>query len=171
MTSQELVDLVNDDGEVVRTAVPRPEAEKLNGDNLHIPTIGCVVLNGFGQVLVHKRPKGKGKRFEGCLDHVYGAVTSGETPEDAAERECAEEVGAQVSRIQKVGAGVNINHYYQNSFVVFANEELDEANREVDWAEFFPVHTLRNDNETGKAKFTPNFFIDLDAALARLETS
>lgn len=94
-----------------------------------------------------------------------------ETPEDAAERECNEEVGARVNRMQKVSVGVNINHYYQNSFVVIANDELDKANREVGWAEFFPAHTLRTDNETGKAKFTPNFFIDLDAALASLETS
>ena len=169
MSIQELVDLVNDNGEVVKTAIPRPEAEKLNGDKLHIPTIGCVILNSLGEVLVHKRPKGK--RFEGCLDHVYGAISSSETPEDAAERECIEEVGARTKRIQRVKVGVNMNHYYQYSFAVTVDSELDEANREVSWAEFIPVETLREEDEGKKRTFTPNFFVDLDAALASLDAS
>lgn len=169
MSSQELVDLVNDNGEVVKAALPRPEAEKLNGDELHIPTIGCVILNSFGEVLVHERPKGK--RFEGCLDHVYGAISSGESPEDAAVRECIEEVGARIKRIQRVKAGVNINHYYQYSFAVTVDGELDEANREVSWAEFLPVEKLRAENEGNVRTFTPNFFVDLDAALASLDAS
>jgi mutator protein MutT len=170
MEKNELVDLVDASGVIIKTAIPRSEAEVLNGEKLHIPIIGCVVLNDIGEVLVHERAKGK--RFAGSLDNVYGAIASGETPEHAAERECGEELGIAVAKITRVGEFVNKFNYYQYLFAVStADIPTKISKREVAWARYMPVEELRAGRDDGSLSFTHNFFTDLEAVLTKLDTS
>lgn len=167
MSGYELVDLVDDNGSIVRTAVPRIEAESLNGDDVHIPIIGCVILNSMGEVLVHERAEGK--RFAGCIDNVYGAINSGETPEEAAERECEEELGIKINTINRVREGINDYNYYQYLFAVTTDDQAQKFSlREVSWAGYLTPDQLRANQVSDKYKFTLNFFTDLDAALTKI---
>lgn len=168
MSKQELVDLVDSSGEIVRIGIPRAEAEDLNGRELHLQTVGAVVMNSAGQILVHRRAKGK--RFAGCLDHVYGAVDSGEELEEAVRREITEELEVEPQRIVKVREGVNPYDYYLTLFAVITDDSpRDDFNpREVEWAGHLSVGELESGRDSGNYQFTKNFFIDLDAALTAL---
>jgi len=165
MSSNELVDLVDNNGLVVRTAIPRAEAEKLNGEDLHIPIIGCVILNSSGEVLVHERATGK--RFEGCLDHVYGAILSGESPQAAATRECSEELGIKPEISTLVREGINAYNYYQYLFAVITNDQPQNFSKgEVAWAKYMRPDQLKAGHDTREYLFTHNFFEDLEAVLS-----
>ena len=165
MGKHELVDLVNENGEIVRTAVPRVEAEALNGEELHIPIIGCVILNSIGEVLVHERAAGK--RFAGSLDHVYGAISSGETPEQAGERECGEELGVKPQTITRVREGLNAYNYYQYLFAVITDDiPQNISQREVAWAKYMNTDLLMSSQNDGTYTFTHNFFADMNAVLS-----
>lgn len=165
MSRHELVDLVDNNGEIVRTALPRQEAETLNGPELHLPIIGCVILNGSGQVLVHERAVGK--RFAGCLDHVYGAMESRETPESATERECGEELGIQPQTMTRIREGINEYDYCQYLFVVVTDDVPQiTSEREVAWVGHMTPEELKASQADQTRTFTHNFFIDLEAALS-----
>lgn len=165
-----MVDLVNDTGKIVRSAVSRATAETLNGEGLHIPIIGCVILNSLGEVLVHERAEGK--RFAGSLDHVYGAMVSGETPEQTAERECDEELGVKPRTLIRVRGGLNVYNYYQYLFVGITDDvPRNISQREVAWAKYMPTDTLESGRNNGTYTFTHNFFTDMDAALAYIANS
>lgn len=169
MSQHEIVDLVGNNGQVVRPAIARAEAETLNGPELHIPIVGCVVLNGAGDVLVHERAEGK--RFAGCLDHVYGAIASGESPEDAAGRELYEELGVRPLSVSRVREGVNAYHYYQYLFVAITDDEPHiTSDREVAWAGCLPLLELEASHLEQTRAFTHNFFTDLQAVLKHIKS-
>lgn len=169
MSQHEVVDLVDNNGQVVRTATARVEAETLNGPELHIPIIGCVVLNSTGNVLVHERAKGK--RFAGCLDHVYGAIASGESPENAVMREVYEELGVTPLSVSRVREGINKYHYYQYLFVAVTDDEPHiTSQREVSWAGYLTTEELYAGRAEQTRLFTHNFFTDLEATLQYVES-
>jgi mutator protein MutT len=169
MSQHEVVDLVGNNGQIVHTAIARTEAETLNGPELHIPIIGCVVLNSAGKVLVHERAEGK--RFAECLDHVYGAIASGESPEDAAMRELYEELGVTPLSVSRVREGINEYHYYQYLFVAVTNDEPRiTSQREVAWAGYLTIKELETGRTEQTRLFTHNFFTDLEATLQYVES-
>ena len=88
MTS-ERVDVVDVDDRVVRT-VSRSEMRR---DRLRHRAVFVAVLDGVGNLLVHRRSVGKDV-WPGWLDiAVGGVVTSGESYADAVRRELVEEIG------------------------------------------------------------------------------
>src|SRR3954447_5289866 len=87
----ELVDVVDDDGRVVRVVT---RAEMRAGCLRHRCTF-IVVRNTAGEVLIHRRSEDK-DLWPGRWDLACGGVvTAGEAWEPAARRELAEELGIE----------------------------------------------------------------------------
>lgn len=63
----------------------------------HIDVVCALIEDGFGRVLVARRPAGK--HLAGLWEFPGGKVESGESMESALHRELAEELGCQVDLI------------------------------------------------------------------------
>ena len=102
--TDELVDIVDDDDRVVGT-VTRAE---MRAGRLQHRSVGVVVMSGEGRLLVHRRSAAK-DIWPGWWDIAAGGVVAaGETYEEAARRELAEELGI---------AGVEFELLGQSRFV------------------------------------------------------
>lgn len=89
MAEPEIIDVLNDDGEVIDT-ISREEAER---DNHTTENVLIFVFNSKGKVWVQLRPKTK-NHYPGVWDiSACGGVVSGESHEQAAKRETQEEMG------------------------------------------------------------------------------
>jgi ADP-ribose pyrophosphatase len=66
----------------------------------HPPTVGLVVVDGEDIVLVRQTRPGSQSR---TLELPSGKLEDGETPEQAAARELAEECGLSASRLRELG--------------------------------------------------------------------
>lgn len=93
---EEILDLIDEHDHIIGQA-PRSEfiAKKL----LH-RSISVLVFNSQGEIFVHQRAFDK-PVYPGCYDFfIGGSVKSGETYEDAAQRELKEEIGAKKVKLQ-----------------------------------------------------------------------
>jgi isopentenyldiphosphate isomerase len=89
--SEEVVDIVDEDDEVVGRAARRDVRTR----NLLHREVAAIVRNGRGEIYVHRRTSTKDV-FPNMYDmFVAGVVTSGETYEGAVRRELAEELGIE----------------------------------------------------------------------------
>lgn len=155
----ELIDLVDDSGNVLRTVERTPEARYGDG---HVQIV-VVVVERDGMFLVHER--GPGARRSGLLDHAGGAVSSGEDWETAARREVREEVGVQLDEMYLVREGLNSNGRWQ--YLVAARTKDDPRvtdHDEVAWA----VYMLPQETETYRR--TNSFDGDLEQCAAFLRS-
>ncbi|MEQ1873541.1 MAG: NUDIX domain-containing protein [Ilumatobacteraceae bacterium] len=97
----ELVDVVDDDDQVIDT-VSRAE---MRARNLQHRAVSIAVLSSNGRLLVHRRADTKDV-WPGMWDLAAGGVVaSGETYDDAARRELAEELGIVADGWQLLGEG------------------------------------------------------------------
>lgn len=89
MAQTEMIDVVDESGKVIDT-MSLEETEHLN----HlIQNVIVFIFNSKGEVWIQKRPMNK-KHFPGLWDvSACGAVSSGESPNNAAKRETKEEMG------------------------------------------------------------------------------
>ena len=95
----ELVDIVDDDDNVVAT-VTRAE---MRAGRLQHRSVGVAVMSTDGRLLVHRRSDSK-DLWPGWWDIAAGGVvTAGETYDDAARRELAEELGLVGAEIEYLG--------------------------------------------------------------------
>ncbi|MGZ7087697.1 MAG: NUDIX domain-containing protein, partial [Ilumatobacteraceae bacterium] len=102
--TDELVDIV-DDNDMVIASVTRAE---MRAKRLQHRSVGIVVLSSDGRLLIHRRSPDK-DIWPGWWDIAAGGVvTAGETYEDAARRELAEELGV---------AGVEMEYLCQSHYV------------------------------------------------------
>ncbi|MGE0877208.1 MAG: NUDIX domain-containing protein [Acidimicrobiia bacterium] len=98
---RELVDVV-DAADVVVATVTRAEMRRRN---LRHRSVGIVVTDGAGRVLVHRRADDKDV-WPGRWDLAVGGVLgAGESYADAATRELAEEIGVEGLRPAEIGRG------------------------------------------------------------------
>ena len=105
--SEELVDIVDDDDNVVST-VTRSE---MRGRRLQHRSVGIAVFSSDGRLLIHRRSDTK-DIWPGWWDIAAGGVVaSGESYENAARRELAEELGIRDVAIEYVGRG----HYVDDN--------------------------------------------------------
>ncbi len=96
----EIVTLYDAGGEPVGTA-PR---SRMRAENLRHGATACVVFRPDGRVFVHRRTESKDV-YPGRWDFAAGGVlTAGESPDEAAARETAEELGVHTPLVS-IGVG------------------------------------------------------------------
>ena len=143
--TDELVDIVDDDDRVIAT-VTRAE---MRARRLQHRSVGIAVVSSDGRLLVHRRSAAK-DIWPGWWDIAAGGiVAAGETYEEAARRELAEELGI---------AGVELELLGQSRFVDGDVAELCRFYRlahdgpftfddgeivEVRWVTFAELDTMR----------------------------
>jgi isopentenyldiphosphate isomerase len=99
--TEELVDIVDDDDNVIAT-VTRSE---MRAQRLQHRSVGIAVLSSDGRLLIHRRSDTK-DIWPGWWDIAAGGVVAaGESYEDAARRELAEELGIVGASLEFVGPG------------------------------------------------------------------
>lgn len=115
-------------------------------------TIGVrVILIRDGQVLLVKHTYQDGWLIPG------GGIKRGETPDQAARRECREEVGAEIVDLELVGIYTNFVERRSDHIVVFASHDfglqpIPETDFEIEQAEFFGLDALPDDMMEGNRR-------------------
>lgn len=162
-----MIDVLNEDGEVINT-ISRELAEL---DNHITENVLVFVFNSQGKVWVQLRPKTK-THYPGMWDiSACGGVVSGETHEQAAERETFEEMGIKVDlhfveSFMNIFVGDNgeerkrLSHLY-----VGVCDGLPQTNDEVDEFKSWEPNKLREDVETSPESYIPSFDVELDKAV------
>lgn len=162
----ELVDLVNSSGEVQLRGIPRSEVPHY--PDLHMQIVIAVVVDSLGRMLVHRRAK---EPNIGSYDHICGAISSGESPEEAAAREATEETGVQPRELRVVAHGVNEYSRYRYLLVGQTQGEPPIGNpAEVQWVGYLHPDELRAGQASGEFAFVDGFFEDVALALSQDES-
>jgi isopentenyldiphosphate isomerase len=98
---EELVDVVDDDDRVVATVT----RAQMRAQRLQHRAVSIAVLSSGGRLLVHRRADTKDV-WPGMWDIAAGGVVAaGETYDDAARRELAEELGIRADTLEALGEG------------------------------------------------------------------
>jgi isopentenyldiphosphate isomerase len=98
---EELVDIVDDDDRVIATVARR----EMRAKRLMHRSVGIAVMSAEGRLLVHRRSALKDV-WPGWWDIAAGGVvTAGESYEQAARRELAEELGVVGVQLEYIGSG------------------------------------------------------------------
>jgi isopentenyldiphosphate isomerase len=139
---EELAVLVDEDDRVIGTA-PRSEVRRRN--LLHRGT-GVLCRNSAGDVYVHRRTATKDV-FPGMYDAFAGGmVASGESYEQAARRELAEELGIVGAELRPLARhryrGASLQTWNVIFEVVWDGPIVHQAD-EIAWGAFVPVAELR----------------------------
>jgi len=166
--AEEMVDLVDEDDRVIGRA---PRSEVRRRKLLHRGA-GVLCRNSAGDVYVHRRTASKDV-FPGMYDAFAGGiVASGESYEQAARRELAEElgvVGAELRPLVKQRyRGPDLQTWNVVFETVWDGPIVHQAD-EVAWGAFVPVDELRQRLETWE--FVPDGLMALRYYLDRLEAS
>ncbi len=143
--SDELVDIVDDDDNVIAT-VTRSE---MRAHRLQHRSVGIAVFSGYGRLLIHRRSDTK-DIWPGWWDIAAGGVVvSGESYEEAAHRELAEELGITDVTIEFLGRGHYVDHdlaaickgyrIVHDGPFTFADGEVAETR----WVTFDELDTMR----------------------------
>ncbi len=131
--SDELVEHIDEDGNVLEVVM----RARMRRENLRHRSVGIVVLNRRGEVLIHRRAEDKDV-WPGQWDLAAGGVVAhGETFEEAAARELAEELGITGAELEFVREALYgddrvraLARYYRvrwDGDVDFADGEVVEA--------------------------------------------
>lgn len=168
MSSGEILDVVDDEGNIVNT-ISREEAER---DNHTIENVIVFVFNSLGKVWIQKRPMSK-KHYPGLWDvSACGAIVSGEDKMAAAQREQLEEMGF-ASELRFVETFLNVFPDEEGTAMrkrlshlfIGISDQVPEANDEVD--EFLALlhEELRQLVVNKPDEYIPSFLIELDKAV------
>jgi isopentenyldiphosphate isomerase len=99
--SEELVDVVDDDDQVIATVTRR----EMRARRLLHRSVGITVMSSDGRLLIHRRSLDKDV-WPGWWDIAAGGVVlAGETYDEAAHRELAEELGVADVTLEFIGCG------------------------------------------------------------------
>ncbi|AVH59959.1 MULTISPECIES: NUDIX domain-containing protein [Streptomyces] len=163
----ELVDLVDREGRPTLQRIPRDTADDHPG--LYLPIALVVVMSSItGDLLVHQRSSAS-DAAPGAVDHVCGAIQSGEPADVAARREAREEAGVALDVLLPVCAGVNdygrYRHLYAGVTRAAAGDLAGEAGAEH--LGYEPLTQLVGDAKAGRV-FVKGFFDDLALAVRKL---
>lgn len=171
MKSQEIIDVVDDQGQVIDT-ISREEAE-LN--NRTIQNVIVFVFNSVSKVWIQKRPMNK-NHFPGLWDaSACGAVHAGEQPLDAAWREQLEEMGFNSELLfietflnRFTGDDGRPTQRLSHLFISLSNE-IPITNEEVE--EFLSIQhaELREWVVEKPTEYIPSFLVELDKAITAFE--
>jgi isopentenyldiphosphate isomerase len=104
--TDELVDIVDDDDNVIAVATRR----EMRARRLQHRSVGIAVLSTGGKLLIHRRSLSK-DIWPGWWDIAAGGVVAaGESYADAARRELAEELGVVDAEIDYLGRARYVDH-------------------------------------------------------------
>ncbi|GAB4435364.1 MAG: NUDIX domain-containing protein [Anaerolineales bacterium] len=84
-----------------------------------------------------------------------GGTKRGETIEQAARRECREEIGAEVGEMQLVGVYTQFVHWKTDHIVLFKSEDFTitpKTDIEIECAKFFNMRELPSDMMPGSRR-------------------
>lgn len=163
----ELVDLVDRNGVVKKQGIPRPDINLY--PELYLQIIIGVIFDDLGRILVHKRASMK-KVYPGYIDHVCGAVISGETPMQAMIREAVEETGIKPENLEIVTKGVNIYDRYRYLIIGETNKKPGKTDtNEADWVSLIHPDELKDKQKSGEYKFVDEFFEDTKLAINHIK--
>jgi 8-oxo-dGTP pyrophosphatase MutT (NUDIX family) len=144
--SEELVDLIDRDDRVIGRASRR----RVRAENLLHRGVGILCRNSGGLIYVHKRTDIKDV-FPGMYDmFVGGVVEAGETYDEAASREIAEELGI---------VGATLEHLFRHLYWGPQNRSL-VAVYSVEWDG--PISHQESEISWGR-------FLSFDELVAKLE--
>lgn len=167
MSAKEIIDILNDAGEVIGT-VSREEAER---DNHITQNVLVFVFNSSGRVWVQLRPITK-THYPGKWDiSACGGILSGETPAQAAERETLEETGLRM-RLYSVDSFLNAfpgdngeeRKRLSHLFIGISDGE-PQVNPEVDDFKDWDPNELREDVAARPDAYIPSFLVEFDMAV------
>ncbi len=158
---REVVDLVDDHGVIQARAIPREEID--NYPDLHLQIVVAVLSDDQGRVLVHQRGLTK-KVHPGDIDHVCGGIMSGETPEQAAEREALEETGVTATSLQVVEHSLNTYGRYRYLLSGQAVGTPLERTADAEWIRFMYPSELKTGQQDGSLTFVNEFFEEIEMA-------
>jgi len=157
----ELIDVVNENDEVI--GVKDKDAVHRDGDMHRAAKI--YVINSKGEMLIHKRSETK-KLNPGLWDiTVGGHVRSGETCEDAAQRELKEELGIENTKLFEIGkwtgtpnASSPLEKLMIKIFLVKINGDADDLvfdKAEISQIKFIKLTEMEKlcENNTEKKRF------------------
>jgi isopentenyldiphosphate isomerase len=149
----EIVDLVDERDEVVGRAT----RAEVRARNLRHRGTGVMVRNSSGAVYVHRRTETKDV-FPGLYDmFVGGMVGAGESYEDAARRELAEELGITGVPLRflfkHLYAGPD-NHCFTAVYEVIWDKEVAPQESEIAWGEWVDEAALTDRLE--RREFVPD---------------
>lgn len=140
----ELVDLVNEKGEIVNT-VTKLVAHK---DGLLHKTVISEIINSEGRMLL-VRPKSHKQDAGQFVSPVGGHVRSGETNEQALKRETMEEVGIEITSFRLRGTAI-FNRFVlgrkeNHLFILYEaySDELPKLGDEAEEYEYFTKEQIK----------------------------
>ncbi|MFD9940358.1 NUDIX domain-containing protein [Nonomuraea sp. NPDC059023] len=160
----ETVDLVDSGGRIAIPAIPRYDIGRYHDFYLQIVIV--VIHNARGEILVHQRSLCKDVN-PGDIDHVCGAIISGETPLDAARREVREETGVSLRELTLLSHGINSYGRYRYLLLGSTDEQPRQDSvdaQEVAWVGYDRPESLALKCSSGELTFTDGFFEDLQIA-------
>ena len=165
---EETVTIVDEENRVIGAA-PR---SRMRADGLPHRATYILVFNDEGELFVQKRTMGK-DIYPGYYDVATGGVVlAGESYEDAAERELAEELGITGVRLKShfdffhEDAG---NRVWGRVFSCIYNGDVNLQAEEVESGAFYPVHEILE--ISSKRLFTPDGLYVLQRFLAQVSSS
>jgi ADP-ribose pyrophosphatase YjhB (NUDIX family) len=172
MNADELVDLVDGAGLVKLRGIRRGEVKERKQEflvrGLYQPIVIVVVIDHDDNVIAQVRGDAKADDGRGAVDHVCGVIAAGETWEQAARREAAEEINVELDDLMLVDQSVNGYGRHRTLAVARAvgEPQIIDSN-EV--ARIF--HASRGELKAmaqAETQFIGGFFSDLELALAHL---
>jgi 16S rRNA (adenine1518-N6/adenine1519-N6)-dimethyltransferase len=149
---------VTDAGDVVTGTATR---EEIHARGLLHRAIHVMVFNRRGEVLLQKRSMAKDSHPGAWGSSVSGHVDAGETYDEAAVRELAEEMGIRVERppeeIARIQAGAATEGEHVRVYRVRHDGKVRFPAAEVDTALWLPVEVLDAWIKAAPCEFTPGF--------------
>lgn len=169
----ELIDLVGADGSPRVRSITRGEVQTRLSEflerGLYQPIVVVVLVDANGRVTAQVRGPSKGTDGRDEVDHVCGVIGSGETWQEAAVREAAEEIGVSLSGLQLVGQGVNAYRRYRVLATARpVGRPVARDPNEVSSVFQASSEELRRMAATGDKTFVKGFFDDLHQTLSYL---
>jgi isopentenyl-diphosphate delta-isomerase type 1 len=152
---EELLEIVNEKGEVIRTA----KRSEIHGNNqlLH-RVVHLLVFNSKGEILLQKRSMTKDVAPGKWDTSVGGHVGVGETLEEALRREMEEELGISVKDTTFLYSYIHTNPYESELVYTFKctyNGPFKHNKEEIDDLRFWSISELQE--VVGKGILSDNF--------------
>lgn len=155
MSSEEYLEVVNKDGEVIGIAA---RFEVHGNPSLMHKVVHVLVFNGRGELLLQKRSLNKDVAPGKWDTSVGGHVSAGEDILSSAKREMEEELGVAPQELEYLYSYIHSNPYETelvNTYRCTYDSEITFNREEIDEVKFWSLDAIRN--ILGKGILSDNF--------------